>query len=315
MFNTPILLISWKRPEKTLKVINQIRKIKPTKIYFACDGPLKGDHLNQKKVFETREIINKEIDWNCEIKKLYSDSNNGCKIGVSKAISWFFENEEHGIILEDDCIPHLDFFNFCSVLLIKYQNDTRIWSICAHNQQEGQKKGVGSYYFSKYSHCWGWASWRRCWENYDPYLKDWPKLKKEKFLNDIFLSRKEIFYWENIFDNIYYKSQPNTWDYQWTYTCFKNSGLSIIPNINLINNIGFDEDATHTIKGGSQTNNKELRFKNTGIFPLIHPNVIAKSRSADEKVEFVTYSGYPIFSIKNLKTIIKKLFFKLLVPY
>ena len=110
MFQTPILLISWKRPQKTLKVLNEIRKISPTKIYLACDGPIKNDPVNKEKVLQTRKILNNEIDWHCEINRLYSDTNNGCKIGVSKAITWFFKNEEKGIILEDDCIPHKDFF-------------------------------------------------------------------------------------------------------------------------------------------------------------------------------------------------------------
>ena len=310
MFDTPILLISWRRPEKTLKVIKEIRKIKPNKLYLACDGPIKNDPLNQMKVTATREVLNKEIDWDCEIKKLYSEKNNGCMMGVSKAITWFFKNEEEGIILEDDCVPHKDFFYFCSVLLDIYRFDKRIWSISAHNQQNGKKKGTGSYYFSRYSHCWGWASWRRCWDSYDPKINDWPKIKKEKVLNDIFSSKLEIRYWENIFDSIYYKSEPNTWDYQWTYTCFKNSGLTIIPNINLINNIGFDVEATHTKNGLSQTINKELKLKESGIFPIKHPITIVRSKSADNLIEFINYSGYPKLSFKGLKKFFLKLLFK-----
>ena len=307
MFETPILLISWKRPQKTLKVLNEIRKISPTKIYLACDGPIKNDPVNKEKVLQTRKILNNEIDWHCEINRLYSDTNNGCKIGVSKAITWFFKNEEQGIILEDDCIPHKDFFNFCSILLEKYKNDSRIWCISAHNNQGGEKQGNGSYYFSRYSHCWGWATWRRCWKFYDPYIKSWPEIKKGGILNNIFCKKEIIRFWERIFDNIYYNSKPNTWDYQWSYLCFLNSGLTIIPNINLVNNIGFDAEATHTKNDSYFTKNKELELEESGIFPLIHPQQITISKLADEKIEFLIYSGYPKFSLKSFKKNANKL--------
>ena len=311
MFKTPILLITWRRPQKTLEVIKQVRKIAPKKIYLACDGPIKNDKINQEKVFKTREILHKEINWDCEIKKSYSKVNLGCRLGVSNAISWFFQNEEKGIILEDDCVPHKDFLYFCSIMLDKYQNDSRIWCISANNNQGGQIHGNGSYYFGRYNHCWGWASWRRCWQFYDPYIKNWPKIKKEKVLNNIFAKKHEIQFWEKTFDNIYYRSIPDTWDYQWSYTCFLNSGLTIIPNINLVNNIGYDQEATHTIKGLSFTNNKELNFEESGIFPIKDPQQIIRSKSADEKIECLIYSGYPIFSFQSLKNNFKKLILKL----
>lgn len=311
MFKTPVLLISWRRPKKTLMVIKKIQQVKPLKLYLACDGVDLNDKNSHKNVQETREILNNNINWDCEIKKLYRDKNLGCKIGVSDAISWFFSNEEEGIILEDDCIPHLDFFHLSSVLLEKYRHDKRIWSITAHNQQEGKKHGTGSYYYSRYAHCWGWATWRRCWKEYDPDIKKWPEIKKNKILKNVFDNKRQFKYWEKIFDNIYYHSKPNTWDYQWSYTCFLNSGLTIIPNINLINNIGFDSNATHTIKGRSKTNNSELNFINSGIFPLIHPPQIIRSKSADLKVELITYSGQTCLSLKNFISLLIKLFFKL----
>jgi len=311
MFKTPILLISWQRPDKTLMVLKKIQQVKPLKIYLACDGVNLKDKGNRKKVEKTREILNNFINWECEIKKLYSDKNLGCKKGVSKAISWFFSNEEEGIILEDDCIPHVDFFHFSSLLLEKYRNDTRIWSISAHNQQEGIKNGIGSYYFSRYSHCWGWATWRRCWKEYDNDIKKWPEIKKNKILSNVFDNKRQYKYWEKIFDNIYYKSEPNTWDYQWSYICFLNSGLTIIPNINLINNIGFDNEATHTVKGQPKTNNLELKMKKSGIFPLSHPPQIIRSKSADFRVELITYSGLPLLSFKKIIGLIGRLCFKI----
>lgn len=311
MFTTPILLISWKRPEKTRKVLNAIREVQPNKLYLACDGANYKDKIIYSKVQMTRAILDNNIDWNCEVKKLYSNKNNGCKLGVSKAIEWFFNNEKEGIILEDDCLPHNDFFYFCKDMLEKYRFDERIWCISAHNLQKGEIHGEGSYYFSRYSHCWGWATWKRCWDQYDPNIKKWPYLKKIKLLKQILDNKKQIKYWTKIFDDLFYKSYPDTWDYQWTFTCLINSGLTIIPNINLISNIGFDEEATHTLIGNPDTNNIELSQKQSGLFPIIEPKLIVRSKSADLNVEYVCYSGYPLYSpkwaINKLKKILKKI--------
>lgn len=311
MFTTPILLIVWKRPLKTIRVINEIRKIEPIKLYIACDGTSGKDSNTLSKVKQTREIIDNEINWDCKIEKLYSDKNHGCKLAVSKAISWLFKYEEEGIILEDDCVPHLDFFYFSSIMLHKYRNDSRIWSISANNNQGSEKHNNASYYFSRYSHCWGWATWKRCWQYYDHEIKDWPIIKGGDILKNILDNKKQIKFWIKIFDDLYYNSKPDTWDYQWTYLCFKNSGLSIIPNINLINNIGFDEEATHTKNGFSKTNNKELDLEHSGLFPIIHPNEIVRSKSADLKIEHIIYSGYPLNQIKYLKKNLKKFLSKI----
>ena len=307
MFNTPILLISWKRPEKTKRLLEAIRKIEPKKLYLACDGAKNRDNATQAKVHMNREILNQEINWDCEVKKLYSEINHGCKIGVSKAINWFFENEKEGIILEDDCIPHKDFFYFCKDMLARFRSDERIWCISAHNLQNGEIHGDGSYYFSRYSHCWGWATWKRCWDLYDPNIEQWPIIKKNNTLKQILDNKKQIKYWEKIFDNLFNHSFPDTWDYQWTFTCLINSGLTVIPNINLIENIGFDEEATHTIEGRAYTDNHELNQKESGLYPLRHPKLLVRSKYADINVENVCYSGYPINSLKGLIFNFKKI--------
>ena len=182
-FETPILILAWRRPNHLKKVIDSLRLIKPINLYISCDGP---NHLLEnevKKVDATRKVIANAIDWECNIKKKYSDVNQGCQIGVSSAISWFFQHVEEGIILEDDCVAHVDFYYYCEQLLDRYRLDKRIWCISGSNFQKNIKRGDGSYYFSRYNHCWGWATWKRCWEKYDSNLKNWPKLKNSKLFN------------------------------------------------------------------------------------------------------------------------------------
>ena len=249
--DTPVLLIAWRRPQTLRQLINAIRPIAPTRLFVACDGPNPNRPGEAEKVAATRDLIEQEIDWPCQIEKLYSDVNQGCRLGVSRAITWFFERVEEGIILEDDCVPDQDFFSYCQTLLERYRFDTRVWCISGNNFQDGIWRGDASYYFSHYNHCWGWASWRRCWQHYDVDIKEWPKLKRSSFLKTIFPNYSERLYWSRIWDGIYFNSSPDTWDYQWTFICLVNGGLTALPNKNLVNNIGFGPDATHTLRGSS----------------------------------------------------------------
>ena len=311
-FRTPILIIAWKRPTKTKELINKIKAISPINLYIACDGPKNEDTNEDKKVLETRDILLKSFEEVNSKKYLFSDNNQGCKIGVSNAINWFFNNEKEGIILEDDCIPHLDFFIFCEEMLETYRNDERIWSITGHNQQDNVKRGKGTYYFSKYPRSWGWATWKRSWEKYDREIKDWPKIKAKGILKNQLKNKSELKYWEKILDNIYYRNSPNTWDYQWTLCSFLNSGLTIVPNKNLIKNIGFDEDATHTFDGESKTFIEIDKDHTNIIFPTIHPDFIVNNIKADEIVDILEYSGGKKFSkyflLKKLKNLKIKMF-------
>jgi len=312
-FETPIILIAWKRPEKTYKVINSIKKIEPKNLYVACDGPLKNDLYINQQIEATRKLILENITWDCELKTLFSDHNQGCKIGVSNAINWFFDNVDSGIILEDDCLPHQDFFYFCSELLDKYRYDDRVWSIAGNNVHKDKSICNESYFFSKYSHCWGWATWKRCWSKYDRDLKDWPCQKSKGILNNIFITSREKKYWRKTLDNIFYYSKPNTWDYQWSYTCFVNSGLTIIPKENLIYNIGFDKEATHTRFGNpNKAINKYERFT-TKVFPMKHPHLIHEMINVDKYTDAICYSGGDFFSRVWFQTISKKIFIKLQV--
>ena len=306
-FNTPILIIAWRRPDKLHKLITSLKHLKPKNIYIACDGPNKNRIGEYEAVNKTRELIDKEIDWKCLIKKKYSTYNQGCKLGVSKAITWFFENVEEGIIFEDDCIPHPDFFEFSSEMLKKYRNDTRIWCITASNFLNETWIGEGSYFFSRYNLCWGWATWKRCWKEYDKDIKLWPVFKKNNLLKSIFKEKREIDFWEKTFDGLYFYGKPDTWDFQWTFCCFKNSGLTISPNVNLIENIGFGDGATHTISGNSPAVLNSYEKGSSGILPIVNPNFVLRSEMADKKTESYLFSGYSMNSLKFYFAIYKRL--------
>lgn len=272
---SPVLFLIFNRPDVTELVFEQIKKMQPEKLYVAADGPRKDKSNEEELCSETRSIINK-IDWNCEVKTLFRDENLGCKYAVSSAINWFFENEEEGIILEDDCLPSDDFFIFCDAMLEKYRYDTRIRHIGGSNLQMGQKHGQDSYYFSNLTHVWGWASWRRAWKDYDVELSKYKDIDDESSFKLIFSDPIIVDSWKYIFNKML-RNGIDTWDYQWTITNFFNNSLSIIPNVNLISNIGFGVNATHTM----DVNDTFSNLKTEKLGEITHPILVLASKNAD----------------------------------
>ncbi|SHG97621.1 nucleotide-diphospho-sugar transferase [Flavobacterium johnsoniae] len=272
---SPVLFLIFNRPDVTEQVFEQIKKMQPEKLYVAADGPRKDKSNEEELCSETRSIINK-IDWNCEVKTLFREENLGCKYAVSSAINWFFENEEEGIILEDDCLPSDDFFIFCDAMLEKYRYDTRIRHIGGSNLQMGQKHGEDSYYFSNLTHVWGWASWRRAWKDYDVELSKYKDIDAESSFKLIFSDPIIVDSWKYIFNKML-RNGIDTWDYQWTITNFFNNSLSIIPNVNLISNIGFGVNATHTM----DVNDTFSNLKTEKLGEITHPILVLASKNAD----------------------------------
>ena len=274
-FKTAILFLIFNRVDTATKVFKKIRQIKPAKLYVAGDGPREGSDEDTEKVKKVRDIVTK-IDWPCELKTLFREKNLGCKKGVSTAITWFFEQEEQGIILEDDCVPHLDFFTFCESLLDRYAEDERVSVITGNNFQNNQWRGDASYYFSKYNHCWGWASWRRSWKVYQGDIKFWPKWKKSKDWLSCIPDKVERKYWENIFENVHLK-KIDSWAYPWTASVWYKNRLTVTPNVNLVSNIGFGLNATHTKNDNSRSN----KISAQKIGTLKHSRIFKRHLEAD----------------------------------
>ena len=249
---SPVLFLVFNRPSTTEQVFEAIRKAKPQKLYIAADGAREGnesDVINSQKV---KEIVS-AVDWDCEVKTLFREKNLGCKYAISSAIDWFFENEPEGIILEDDCLPSFEFFKFCDMMLNHYREDNRIRFIAGSNFQKDKKIGDGSYYFSNLSHVWGWASWRRAWNDYDVELNKYREQDNLTAFKSIFSNELLAQDWNDIIQRLH-NNQIDTWDYQWAITNMFNHGLSIMPNANLISNIGFGAAATHTFESNGFEN-------------------------------------------------------------
>jgi hypothetical protein len=293
---TPVTFIIFKRPETTDKVFEIIRKAKPAKLLVIADGS-RNDHEGEAEKCEATRAIIERVDWDCEVLKNYSDINLGCAKRVSSGLDWAFNNVEETIILEDDCIPDPTFFPFCEELLEKYRYDTRIASIAANNLQFGRKRTNYSYYFSCYSHCWGWASWRRAWQSYDLNIKLWKEVQESNILKDILMDDKAVSYWNRVFQSVYDNPTGITWDYQWTFACWMQGALSIIPNVNLVSNVGDGADSTNFTSG------KQFSFMNMLTeamqFPLKHPPFIVRNLEADKFTQKTAYGESTLQLVKQ----------------
>jgi hypothetical protein len=240
-----------------------------------ADGPRPGRAGEAERCQAARAVID-GVDWDCDVRRSFSDSNLGCRRRVSSGLDWVFDSVEEAIILEDDCVPHPTFFPFCQELLERYRSDERVMAISGDDFRRGRSRTPHSYYFSRYSYIWGWASWRRAWHHYDADLTLWPEIRDEQRLEDILEDPAAVAYWTRAFETAY-TGTIDTWDYQWTLACWIQSGLTVLPCVNLVSNIGFDENATHTVDGN--------RFAALPVeamtFPLRHPPFVVRSARAD----------------------------------
>lgn len=288
-YQTPVVLIIFNRPEKTRKALEAIKQVRPKELFIIADGPRQNKEEDESKCYQTRSLIN-SIDWKCKIHKNYSDQNLGCSKRISSGLNWVFENVESAIILEDDCIPDPTFFRFCEELLLRYKDDTRIFAICGQNIQGGREELFYDYYFSRYSHCWGWATWRRAWRYFDYEMNLWEEAKEKKLLFNVFGNRQHADSWTRSFDYVLKGKSIDSWAFRWTFACFMQNALNIIPSVNLVTNIGFDSEATHTTK---KDDNNIIQKCEPFEFPINHPPFMIRNIVADDFTQRTEYNYHP----------------------
>lgn len=281
-----VLFIIFNRPDTTMRVFEAIAKAKPSRLFVAADGPRMDREGESLLCQQTRDII-KKVDWDCEVKTLFREKNIGCKGAVSSAITWFFEHVEEGVILEDDCLPSESFFSFCSTLLEHYRDDKRVMMISGNNFQDGKVWGEGSYYFSQLFHIWGWATWRRAWKLYDIDMRLVPEFSKHNLIHDLFVDQNIALHWLDAFSRVR-TGVIKTWDYSWVFSCLIQNGLSVVPNRNLVSNIGFGEGATHT----KDVNSRLSSMQSHDLEEIMHAKCVACCQSAD-LYEYVIDGVYP----------------------
>lgn len=278
--DTPVALIIFNRPDCAAKVFEAIAQAKPKKLFVIADGPRPDRPGDIEKCAATRAVIER-VDWDCEVLTDFSDVNLGCNLRVVTGLDWVFERVERAIILEDDCLPDQSFFPFCEELLERFRDDERVMMIGGVNFLGEWETPHQSYYFSYFGGTWGWASWRRAWRLNDNEMKIWPAVLETRVLENMFPNPRHAAYWKEIFQNLYDEQVKSTWDYQWLLACWANSGYRIFPDVNLVTNIGFRADATHTLSESPLANMPAARIS----FPLKHPPMMVRSAEADNLIQ------------------------------
>ena len=241
--DVPLLMLAFNRPEKTRRVFEAVRAAAPRRLYIAADGPRANMPSDAERCDRTRRMLD-DVTWPCEVKRLYQPSNLGCKRGVATAIDWFLAHEESGIILEDDCLPTVDFFPFCAELLERYRDTPEVMMIGGHNALGKWDASEVSYVFSRTAPIWGWATWRRAWARYDPAMTRWGESGTRAAVRSR-MPLAEYHVLSQKFDDVY-EGHLDSWGYAWTLALLINDGVSVMPVRNVITNIGFDSEATHT---------------------------------------------------------------------
>ena len=279
MFTTPILLITFNRPDHARQVLQEIRKQQPAQLFVCQDGAREGNALDQDHMQQVRDVINELVDWPCELHTLYQEKNLGCGQGPTAGISWFFSQVEMGVILEDDCIPHPDFFSYCDELLKKYKYDSRVSFIGGCNHQLPVSLDESYSFMGGHHQTWGWATWRRTWEQFDYNLTRWDEKQFKNVIRRYYKDNRQRAYWMNIYEQVKRnRMNESCWDYQFYFSCWEKGQLAICPNVNLVSNVGFGYDATHT----NGENNALLSVQTTSILPLKHPNEVKYNQKLDD---------------------------------
>ncbi|QDU95559.1 glycosyltransferase family protein [Lignipirellula cremea] len=302
--NAPVAFFIFNRPEVTQRVFNAIAQARPRTLMIVADGPRIDVEGEEAAVAATRAIID-QVNWPCEVLKNYSGDNLGCKIRVSSGLEWVFQQTEEAIFLEDDCLPAPGFFPFCQELLERYRHDSRVVSITGNNFQDGISRTSASYYFSKYFHCWGWAGWRRTWEAFDINLPSWPAFLEEGGLANVADSPAEEQCWRRIF-NAQHRGETNSWAYAWLFSCM-TQGLTATSDQNLVSNIGFEPNATHTTRESLLANLPTPSFGE-----LIHPTEVLRHKAADLHTFESVFRRPPL--LKKWKNSVRKRWRRLTKP-
>ena len=286
---TPVALIFFNRPDTTERVFGEIAKAKPPKLLLIGDGPRANRPGDAENVAATRAIVER-VNWDCEVLSNFSEENLGCKIRPKTGIDWVFDQVEEAIILEDDCLPHPTFFRFCQELLNRYRQDQRVSMISGNNFQPNNNSN-DSYYFSRYLGTWGWASWKNRWhDSYDIEMQSWPMVRDSGWLQDILGTKEEARYWTRTFESVYRGEISTAWDYQWLFAGWLQNRFGITPSVNLISNIGFGANATHTTQSGSNLENMPTEEM---MFPLKHPSYMIRNSTTDRMVFNHVYNFKP----------------------
>lgn len=276
---TPVVLILFKRPEETARVFDMIRRAQPSQIFLIADGP-RRDRPEDRPLCEAARAVVEHIDWDCRVQRNYSEENMGCGRRLPSGLDWVFEQVEEAIILEDDCVPDPSFFRYCDVLLERFRADSRVMHINGNSfGGEAAEMSPYSYGFTHFAQAWGWATWRRAWQAFDHVIASWPEYRDRGWIESLpvdgAIRRRQVERWDLV-----HGGALDIWDFQWHFAVMSQHGLAVAPSVNLVSNVGFGPDATHTL----DTTSPRAALPTAEMpFPLRHPPFVQPHPATDRR--------------------------------
>ncbi|NJN18015.1 MAG: glycosyltransferase family 2 protein [Oscillochloris sp.] len=281
----PIVLIIYRRPDTTAQVLAALRPLRPARLFVVADGPHPDRPADQARVTATRDLIER-IEWPCRVDRIYAEVNMGLRRRVESGLHAVFDQVERAVILEDDCIADPHWFRFAQELLDRYVAAPSVGLISGMNPDLRRRRPESaSYFFSRYTFCWGWATWRRAWQHYDGAMADWPQLRDSGWLETQLRDRRAVRFWRRVFDAVY-AGAVDSWAYRWTYSCWRAGMLGAVPVVNMVSNVGFGNQATHTTAAHSPF---AARPRSAPAFPLRHPPAVVVDRRRDDYFQRTLY--------------------------
>jgi hypothetical protein len=281
-----VAMVVFARPDTTARVLEAVRRARPARLLVIGNAPRSGDPEEAKRCRQVRELM-ETVDWDCEVSTDYASEHLSMRRRFETGLGWVFSEVPEAIVLEDDCVPDPTFFPFCDALLEHYRDEERVMSIGGSNVQPDAPTGPDSYYFSRYPAIWGWASWRRAWDAYDPGMSAWPELRDGGWVEREFSDPQAVAYWRHQFEQTYRGDEA--WDRAFLFAAMAAGRLHAVSSVNLVSNVGFREDATHT---GPEQRGVLNDLPTTPMeLPLRHPAAIRRDERADAVTERVAFSG------------------------
>ncbi|HSD22925.1 MAG TPA: hypothetical protein VLB79_01220 [Solirubrobacterales bacterium] len=299
---TPVVLAIFNRPDTTLQVFERVRSARPERLLVIADGPRPGRPEEYRLCEEARAVVER-VDWPCDVSAELSAVNLGCRRRLSSGLNWAFGLVEEAIVLEDDCLPHPSFFRYCEELLQRYRDEERVMHISGDNfesiwrgrdpltrvSRSVRRRLGASYYFSRYAHVWGWASWRRAWRHWEEGMSAWIEADDRETLLAVLSDPSERRFWAETMDRVA-DGELDSWAYQWTFACLLRGGLGAMPRRNLISNIGFEKGALHT----TDPANPFAALPLEGVsFPLRHPRSLSRDERTDARIAQLAFGASP----------------------
>jgi len=272
-----VVLFIYRRPETTVRVFEALRQVRPAQLFIVANAPSRPQE--QARCAQARQVV-ETVDWLCEVHRHYAEQHLSCKTRIVSGLEWVFNHVDRAIILEDDCVPHPSFFAFCTELLERYQDDDRIASIAGTAFHHARRPAQTSYSFSRYNLFWGWATWRRVWQSFDPQIRQWPSLRRAEVLRELFADERAIAYWDRELQRVY--EGHDTWDWQWLLSQWLSDRVTVVPHTNLVSNIGFGSTSTHTRDAFDWRANRPTEAI---PFPLTHPERVALNAKTEQMIQ------------------------------